>query len=86
MVACANFSSSDALFAVPSPQPSLSYSGARLSRQQARVRSLDDPSKEVGDAIGLDEQVAWFEKNMIPDEAVSLQESTALAWSSSLTP
>ncbi|KAI9006408.1 kinase-like domain-containing protein [Hyaloraphidium curvatum] len=41
---------------------------ARLSRQQARVKNLDD-GREVGDAVGLDEQVAWFERNMVTDEA-----------------
>lgn len=41
---------------------------ARLSRQQARVKNLDD-GREVGDAYRLDDQVAWFEKNIIEDEA-----------------
>lgn len=38
-------------------------SWSRLSRQQARVKNLDD-GREVGDAYRLDDQVAWFEKNM----------------------
>lgn len=41
----------------------------RLARQQARVRSLDDPSREVGDAPYLDRMLEWFEKNVIEDEA-----------------
>jgi aminoglycoside phosphotransferase (APT) family kinase protein len=40
----------------------------RLSRQQARVRSMDDPNKEVGDAFMLEEMLVWFNKHIVKDE------------------